>query len=136
MIFELQILCLKDISHAAFADVAQGKRGYISRSGLRWDRHFRLSIRAERRKRLAHLNLWFRLWQIAGDNLILESRPRVRTIAKRLVLRLAAAAQADYSASRQTERLTRRIADFKIAFNTHGTVVINRYFCSRHECRL
>ena len=57
-------------------------------------------------------------------------------IAKRLVLRQPAAAQPYRRTPAQTELRTLLIENFEFAFNSYGTVVINRNFRSSHEFRV
>src|SRR5512146_2749984 len=52
----------------------------------------------------------------------------MRTVAKRLVGGMAAAAQADAGASAETEKLALRVADFEVAFHPDGPVGIDDDF--------
>jgi hypothetical protein len=55
------------------------------------------------------------------------------TIAKWLVLRVAAAAQADTGASGKSERLPLRIHDFEVAFDTDIAIAIDGDFRRGHS---
>ena len=55
------------------------------------------------------------------------------TIAKWLVLRLAAAAQADCGASSKSERLALRVQDFEVAFDTDIAIIVDGDFCGGHS---
>jgi len=52
----------------------------------------------------------------------------VRTIAKWLVLGVAAAAQADCSASGKSECFALRVQDFEVAFDTDIAIIVDRDF--------
>jgi hypothetical protein len=56
--------------------------------------------------------------EFAGDYFILKAGPGMRSIAKRLILRLPAAAEADYRPATESEWLSDGIENFKIALNT------------------
>lgn len=71
-------------------------------------------------------NFGFGRGQVARFDRIGETNSIVRAVAKRLVCRLAAAAQADGGASGQTERLTGGIDDFEIAFDADRAVAVDR----------
>ena len=57
----------------------------------------------------------------------------VRTIAKRLVFRLAATAKANYGASGKSESVALRIDNFEVAFDADVAIVIDRDFCRGHS---
>ena len=57
----------------------------------------------------------------------------MRTIAKWLVLGVAAAAQADCGASSKSERFALRVQDFEVAFDTDIAIIVDRDFCSGHS---
>jgi hypothetical protein len=81
------------------------------------------------------LYLGFRRWKIAGHYFVLKAGAGVGAIAKRFVLRLAAAAEADYGTASKAESLACGIEDFKVAFNPHGAVIIHCDFRCWHESR-
>ena len=54
------------------------------------------------------------------------------TIAKWLVLGVAAAAQADCGASSKSERFALRVQDFEVAFDTDIAIIVDGDFCGGH----
>ena len=55
------------------------------------------------------------------------------TIAKWLVLGVAAAAQADCGAPSKSERFALRVQDFEVAFDTDIAIIVDCDFCGRHS---
>jgi hypothetical protein len=55
------------------------------------------------------------------------------TIAKWLVFRMAATAQADNATPGKTERRALRIDDFEVAFHADVAVVVDGDFCRGHS---
>jgi len=82
---------------------------------------------------IGQLDLWFGSGQVAGDNFILKAGAGMGAIAKRLVLRLAASAQADHGASAKSKLLTLRIENLEVPLNADRAVVVNGNFCIGHE---
>ena len=62
---------------------------------------------------------------------MVEAHPIMRAIAKRLVLGVAAAAEGNHGAARQSKGGTRRIDDFEIAFDPDRTIIEGNNF-DRH----
>lgn len=73
-------------------------------------------------------NLGLRRGEIAGDAFRLKAVALVSAVAKRLILRKAAAAKRDYAASSEPVDISLRILNREIAFETYGTVVYDGYF--------
>ena len=55
------------------------------------------------------------------------------TIAKWLVLGVAAAAQADCGASGKSEGFALRVQDFEVAFDSDIAIIVDRDFCGGHS---
>jgi hypothetical protein len=75
--------------------------------------------------------LWLRRRELAGGYGVEKPGGFVRTVAERLVRGMAATAEGDGCAARETEGPTLGIEDFKIAFDADGPVgVYGDFGCS------
>jgi hypothetical protein len=79
------------------------------------------------------LRLWRR--EIAGNYCVLEAGSRMRAVTERLVLRLAATAEADCRTPGKAECLARWVYDLEISFDANGSIGVDSNFCGWHESR-
>ena len=71
--------------------------------------------------------------QITGNYVVVEPGSVMGTIAKWLVFRMPATAQADSGTAGKTERRALRIDDFEVAFYADVAVVVDGDFCRGHS---
>src|SRR5689334_17031315 len=70
--------------------------------------------------------------QLARHHRTRKADPPMRSVAKRFILRMAAAAQGNDRAARQSESCSGRIQNLKFALDAEGTVVLRKDFRARH----
>lgn len=76
---------------------------------------------------------FWNLGKISGTDQAHKVVPLVRSVAERLILRVATPANAHRRAASQPKLLPGLIDNFKIAFDSYRTIIEERYLCSGHE---
>jgi hypothetical protein len=81
------------------------------------------------RKNFSFLSFWRGWWKISCRYFADKVRVAVRAVAEGLVGGMAAAAKSDGGASGETEFVSGKIDDFKIAFDQNWAVIFECDFC-------